>query len=170
MLHASTMCRCLIMFLTNTSGLCEWTLPIWMCQARVYWRDPYETERVFHGCPNLFWLNCPISSLNVRVNSRISISSVRTVAIPWPGCCCFVTIGYEQLDNSDQTLLSFKFGLHGSHEPTGPRAKWYYKERMKDAFAEAAALLNWSDASFARNVEYQWILIKEWSDCYHSLT
>ncbi len=57
------------------------------------------------------------------------------------------------LGNSDHDKLSFKFGLHGSHEPTRLRAKWYYKERMKDAFVEAAALLNWSDASFARNVE-----------------
>ncbi len=63
--------------------------------------------------------------------------------------------------NSDHARLSFKYGLHDSHEPTRPRAKWCYNERMKDAAVEAAALLNWNDASFARNVEDQWNLIKE---------
>ncbi len=65
------------------------------------------------------------------------------------------------LGNIDHDRLPFKFGLHGSHEPTRPRAKWYYKERMKDAVVEAAALLDFSDASFARYVEDQWNLMRE---------
>ncbi len=65
------------------------------------------------------------------------------------------------LGNSDHALLSFTFGLHDSHEPTRPRAKWCYTERMKDAVEDATALLDWNDVSCARNVEDQWNLIKE---------
>ncbi len=50
-----------------------------------------------------------------------------------------------RLGNSDHVLLSFTFDLHDSHET----------ERMKDAIVEAATLLDWNDASLARNVEDQ---------------
>ncbi len=65
------------------------------------------------------------------------------------------------LGNGDHELLFFTFGLHDSHEPPRPRAKWCYNERMKDAVVEAAALFDWNDASLARNVEDQLNLIKE---------
>ncbi len=45
------------------------------------------------------------------------------------------------LGNSVRALLSFKFGLHDSHEITRPRAKWCYNERMKGAVVEYYALV-----------------------------
>ncbi len=52
-----------------------------------------------------------------------------------------------------EALVNSDHALHDSHEPTRPRAKWCYNTRMKDAVVEAAALLDWYDASLARNVE-----------------
>ncbi len=65
------------------------------------------------------------------------------------------------LGSSDHAKQSFTCGLHDSHEPTRPRVKWCYNERMKDAVEDAAALLDWNDVSFARNVVDQWNLIKK---------
>ncbi len=63
--------------------------------------------------------------------------------------------------NSSSDIGPSSFGLHDSHVPARPRAKWHYNRRMKDAVVKTATLLDWSDVSFACNVNEQLNLIKE---------
>ncbi len=45
-------------------------------------------------------------------------------------------------------------------------SEWYYNERMKYITVEAAALCDWGDTSFDRNIEDKRALIKERILCF----